>query len=427
MKGMIDMNRYMPRLIDDVLKRKMKLYGAVVVEGCKWCGKSTTCMQVAKSNISFQNPDEYENNSMIADTKPSLFLQHDKPLLIDEWQVFPTVWDSIRYDVDRTGNKGDYLLTGSATPSTVTPKHSGTGRIVRLLMRPMSLYESNESIGTVSLGDLFDGKLDINSISKLSLEDYAYLLTRGGWPESIKVSKDLSFDYAKDYIESITNTEIKQIDDVDRNSLKIKSFLRSLGRNISTTVNLSTIREDVKNSRNDISEKTISDYISAFERMYVIDDVEAWNPKLRSKAAIRISKKRELVDPSLAMASIGATDKDLLKDLNTFGFMFEALCIRDLKIYSQYLDGKVYYYRDSNDLECDAVIHLNNGKWCLIEIKLGGNKAQEEAAKNLLKIKSIIDEKEMGEPSFMMILTATEYAFKRDDGILVVPLGCLKN
>ena len=421
------MEKYMPRLIDDILDRKMKLYGAIVIEGCKWCGKSTTCMQIAKSNISFQNPDEYENNKMIADTKPSLFLKHDKPLLIDEWQVFPTIWDSIRYDVDMTGNKGDYLLTGSVTPKDEKPKHSGTGRIARLLMRPMSLYESLESTGEVSLNELFDGKLNIEAVSKLSLEDYAYILTRGGWPESIKVNKDLSFDYAKDYIESIANVDIKQVDKIDRNPIKIKSVLRSLGRHTSSTANLSTIREDIRNSRDDISEKTIANYINALEKMYIIDDVEAWNPKLRSKAAVRISKKREFVDPSLAMASLGANDKDLLKDLNTFGFMFESLCIRDLKIYSQYLDGKVYYYHDSNDLECDAVIHLNNGKWCAIEIKLGGNEAQEEAAKNLLKIKSIVDEKEMGEPSFLMILTATQYAFRRDDGILVVPLGCLKN
>ena len=423
------MDKYIPRVIDDVLKRKMKLYGAVVIEGCKWCGKSTTCMQFAKSNISFQNPDEYENNKLIADTKPSLFLNHEKPLLIDEWQVFPTIWDSIRYDVDRTGNKGDYLLTGSASllPSDKSPKHSGTGRIARLLMRPMSLYESFESIGTVSLKDLFDGKTNVSGVSKLSLEDYAYILTRGGWPESIKVSRDLSFDYAKDYINSIANIDIKQIDEVDRNSLKIKSVLRSLGRHVSSTANLSTIREDIKNSRDDVSEKTIADYINAFERMYIVDDVEAWNPKLRSKAAVRTSKKREFVDPSLAMASLGATDKDLLTDLNTFGFMFESLCIRDLKIYSQNLEGKVYYYHDNNDLECDAVIHLDNGKWCAIEIKLGGNEAQELAAKNLLKIKSIVDEKKMGEPAFLMILTATQYAFKRDDGILVVPLGCLKN
>ncbi len=421
------MDKYIPRLIDNKIKRKMNLYGAIVIVGPKWCGKSTTCMQFAKANISFQNPDEYENNKMIAETKPSLFLNNEKPLLIDEWQVFPTIWDSIRYDVDKTGNKGDYLLTGSATPSDKAPMHSGTGRIVRLVMRPMSLYESNESNGLVSLKKLFDGFDNISGISNLEIEDYAFLLTRGGWPESTKVDRDICLDYAKDYINSIVNTDIKTVDGVERNPSKMKTLLRSLAKNVSSTASISTIREDIKNSKEDVTEKTIRDYMNALEKIFVIDDIDAWNPKLRSKATIRSSKKHEFVDPSLAMASLGATNEDLLKDFNTFGFMFEALCMRDLKIYAESLEGNVYYYRDNNDLECDAIIHLDNGKWGAIEVKLGGNEAQETAAQNLLKIKNIIDEKEMGSPSFLMILTGTKYAFKRNDGILVVPLGCLKD
>ena len=421
------MNKYIPRIIDKKIIRKMKLYGAVVVVGPKWCGKSTTCMQFAKSIISFQDPDEYENNKMIAETQPSLFLKNEKPLLIDEWQVFPTIWDSIRYDVDKTGNKGEYLLTGSATPTEKEPMHSGTGRIVRLIMRPMSLYESMESNGSVSLKDLFDGNDNVYGISNLGIEDYAFLLTRGGWPEATKVSKDICFDYAKDYINSIVNTDMKILDKVDRNQSKIKALLRSLARNISSTASIATIREDVKISKEDITEKTIRDYINALEKLFVIDDIEAWSPKLRSKATIRSSNKHGFVDPSLAMASLGATDADLIKDFNTFGFMFESLCMRDLKIYADSLEGNVYYYRDNNDLECDAIIHLDNGKWGAIEVKLGGNDAQEIAAKNLLKIKNIVDEKEMGSPSFLMILTATKYAFKRKDGVLVVPVGCLKD
>lgn len=421
------MDKYIPRLIDKKISRKMKLYGAVVVVGPKWCGKSTTCLQFAKANISFQNPDEYENNKMIAETKPSLFLNNEKPLLIDEWQIFPNIWDSIRYDVDKTGNKGEYLLTGSATPIDKEPMHSGTGRIVRLVMRPMSLYESKESNGQVSLKDLFDGNDSISGISSLEIEDYAFLLTRGGWPESIKVDKDICFDYARDYINSIANTDIKIVDGVERNPSKIRSLLRSLARNISSTASINTICEDVKRRGDDISEKTVRNYINALEKIFVLDDIEAWSPRLRSKATIRSSKKREFVDPSLAMASLGATNEDLLKDFNTFGFMFEALCMRDLKIYSDSIDGNVYYYRDSNDLECDAIIHLDNGKWGAIEVKLGGNDAQDEAAKNLLKIKNLVDEKEMGSPSFLMVLTGTRYAFKRDDGVLVVPLGCLKD
>ncbi len=421
------MENYIPRLIDKKIKRKMNLYGAVVVVGPKWCGKSTTCLQFAKSSISFQDPDEYVNNKMIAETKPSLFLNNEKPLLIDEWQVFPTIWDSIRYDVDKTGKKGEYLLTGSATVTKEKPMHSGTGRIVSLVMRPMSLYESGESNGCVSLKQLFDGKSDVSGMSQLEIEDYAFLLTRGGWPESIKVSKDLCFDYAKDYIQSISHTDVITVDGVERNPSKVKSLLRSLARNISSTVSINTICNDINIKGDEISEKTVRDYLNALEKIFVIDDINAWSPKLRSKATIRSSKKREFVDPSLAMAALGATDKDLLKDFNTFGFMFESLCMRDLKIYAESIDGEVYYYRDNNDLECDAIIHLDNGKWGAIEVKLGGNEAQDEAARNLLKIKNIVDEKAMGSPSFLMILTGTKYAFKREDGVLVVPLGCLKD
>lgn len=418
---------YLPRLVDDVLLKKMKLYGAVCIRGCKWCGKSTTAKQHSKSYLELQNPITLQNNMAIADTRPDLLLQGDKPRLIDEWQDVPVIWDAVRYDVDNSGLKGQYILTGSASPSENKPKHTGTGRIVNILMRPMSLYESKDSIGSVSLQELFDKKLDISGVSKLALEDIAFLCAKGGWPAGLEFSGEDSYAISRDYLESIINNEMKAFDDVGRNPSRIRSVLRSIARNISTPANLSVIREDITASDIDVTEKTIAEYIKVLEEIFIIDDVEAWQPKLRSKTDIRTSKKRELVDPSLAVAALRATDKDLLKDFNTFGLVFEALCIRDLKIYSQNIDGEVYYYRDKSGLECDAVVHLHNGKWGAIEIKLGSDKAIDEAAKNLLKFKDSVDISEMNEPSFLMVLTGTEYAYTREDGVYVVPLGCLKN
>lgn len=418
---------YLPRLVDDVLLKKMKLYGAVCIRGCKWCGKSTTAKQHSKSYLELQNPVTLQNNMAIADTRPDLLLQGDKPRLIDEWQDVPVIWDAVRYDVDNSGLKGQYILTGSASPIKNRPKHTGTGRIINILMRPMSLYESRDSIGSVSLQELFEKKIDISGVSKLSLEDIALLCAKGGWPAGLGFTGEDSYAIARDYLESIINNEMKAFDNVERNSSRIRSVLRSIARNISTTANLSVIRDDIATSDIDVTEKTIAEYIKVLEEIYIVDDVEAWQPKLRSKTDIRTSKKREMVDPSLVVAALRATDKDLLKDFNTFGLVFEALCIRDLKIYSQNIDGEVYYYRDKSGLECDAVVHLHNGKWGAIEIKLGSDKAIDEAAKNLLKFRDSIDISEMNEPSFLMVLTGTEYAYKREDGVYVVPLGCLKN
>lgn len=421
------MKEYLSRLVDDVLLKKLKLYGAVCIRGCKWCGKSTTAKQYSKSYLELQNPITLKNNMLIAETRPDLLLQGDKPRLIDEWQDVPVIWDAIRYDVDNTGLKGQYILTGSASPREDKPKHTGTGRIVNILMRPMSLYESKDSNGTVSLQELFDNEVEISGVSKLALEDIAFLCAKGGWPAGLEFKGEDSYTISRDYLESIINNEMKAFDGVDRTPSKVRSLLRSLARNISTTANLSVIKEDIKNSDVDISEKTIAEYIKVLEEIYIVDDVEAWQPKLRSKTDIRTSKKREFVDPSLVVAALRATDKDLLKDFNTFGLVFEALCIRDLKIYSQSIDGEVYYYRDKKGLECDAVVHLHNGKWGAIEIKLGSDKAIDEAAKNLLKFRDSVDVSEMNEPSFLMVLTGTEYAYKREDGVYVVPLGCLKN
>lgn len=413
---------YLPRLVDDVLLKKMKLYGAVCIRGCKWCGKSTTAKQHSKSYLELQNPVTLQNNMAIADTRPDLLLQGDKPRLIDEWQDVPVIWDAVRYDVDNSGLKGQYILTGSASSSENKPKHTGTGRIVNILMRPMSLYESKDSIGSVSLQELFDKNVDISGVSKLALEDIAFLCAKGGWPAGLEFSGEDSYAISRDYLESIINNEMKAFDDVERNPSRIRSVLRSIARNISTPANLSVIRKSITASDIDVTEKTIAEYIKVLEEIYIIDDVEAWQPKLRSKTDIRTSKKRELVDPSLAVAALRATDKDLLKDFNTFGLVFESLCIRDLKIYSQNIDGEVYYYRDKSGLKCDAVVHLHNGKWGAIEIKLGSDKAIDEAAKNLLKFKDSVDISEMNEPSFLMVLTGTEYAYTREDGVYVVLL-----
>ena len=423
----MNLQKYIPRLIDDVLKKRLELYGAILIAGPKWCGKSTTAKQQAKSILELQNPRTQKNNLEIAQNRPDFLLEGEKPRLIDEWQDAPMLWDAIRYDVDNTGLKNQYILTGSVTPRKDQPKHTGTGRIVRLLMRPMSLYESGDSTGEVSLKDLFDGVNDIKGITNKELEDIAFLCARGGWPGSINVSKEGALTIARDYLESLITNDIQTVDGVERNPNRLRTILRSLARNTCTTASLSTIKEDTSYNDAEVSEKTIADYINALSKLYVIDDVEAWCPKLRSKTDIRTTSKRCFVDPSIAVASLRATDKDLLKDFRTFGFIFESLCLRDLKIYSQNLEGDVFFYRDKNDLESDAVIHLKDGRWGAIEIKIGAEEAIEAAAKNLLKLANIVDTKEMNNPSFLMILTAGKYAYRRPDGVYVVPITTLKN
>ena len=421
------MKKYLPRLLDDVLRERLDLYGAVLIAGPKWCGKSTTAKQYAKSILELQNPRTRENNLEIAKNRPDFLLEGDNPRLIDEWPDAPMLWDAVRYDVDNTGLKNQYILTGSATPRENVPRHTGTGRIIRLLMRPMSLYESGDSTGQVSLGKLFEEENDIKGISEKELEDIAFLCARGGWPSSLDVSSKGALTIAIDYLESLILNDIKTVDGVDRNPNRLRIVLRSLARNICTTASLATIKEDCSYNDLEISEKTIADYINALSRLYVIDDVEAWCPKLRSKTDIRTSSKRSFVDPSIALAALRATDKDLLKDFKTFGFIFEALCMRDLKIYAQSLDGDVFFYRDKNGLESDAVIHLNDGKWGAIEIKIGSEESIDEAANNLLKLASIVDVEKMNSPSFLMIITAGKYAYRREDGIYVVPITTLKN
>ena len=417
---------YLPRIVDSEINELMEIMGAVLIEGCKWCGKSTTGVHHAKSVIEFQNPDRKQEYDNIRNTKPSLFLNGEKPRMFDEWQMYPVVWDSVRTDVDHTGLKGQYILTGSAKPSEGETMHTGTGRISRVLMRPMSLFESKESTGEVSFGDILAGK-DISGVSKLSLEDIASIIVRGGWPASISIKSDAKYRIAKEYVKSLIHEEVRSVDGVERNTEKMQNVLRSLARNISTQVSNSTIEADIRNSfDDDISRPTLTDYLNTLEKLFVIEDVKATNLNLRSKYALRTKPKKYFVDPSIATAILDLKPMDLINDLNTFGFMFESLCIRDLKIYTESLGGDVTFYRDERGFEVDAILRMPSGKWGAIEIKLGAGYI-DEAANNLLKFKEHVDIKKCGEPSFLLVLTGTNYSYKRDDGVYVVSIGTLKN
>ena len=419
------MNKYIPRIIDKEIDDLLKIMGAVLIEGCKWCGKSTTGAKHAKSIIELQNPNNKEEYDQINNTKPSLFLNGDKPRMFDEWQMYPVIWDAIRTDVDHTGLKGQYILTGSARPQEGTTMHTGTGRISRVLMRPMSLYESGESTGEVSLMDLFNN-LDVVGESKLSLEDIASIIVRGGWPATINIKEDIKYRISKEYVKSLIHEEVKNIDGVGRNPGKMQSVLCSISRNIATPVSNATLVKAVKeNFDNEISRPTLNDYINTLENLYILEEIKATNLNLRSKYAIRTTSKKIFVDPSIATATLEITTNDLLNDLNTFGFMFESLCLRDLNIYSQSHGGNITFYRDENGFEIDAILKLSNGKWGAIEIKLGAGYI-DEAAKNLLKFKKNINEKATP-PSFLMVLTASNYSYRRNDGVYVVSIGTLKD
>ena len=418
--------QYLSRIVDKEIDELMQIMGAVLIEGCKWCGKSTTGAQHAKSIIEFQNPDKRQEYDNIKNTKPSLFLNGEKPRMFDEWQMYPVVWDSIRTDVDHSGLKGQYILTGSAKPSEGATMHTGTGRISRVLMRPMSLCESGESTGEVSLNDLFLGK-DISGVSKLSLENLASVIVRGGWPASIGIDEDIKYRFAKEYVKSLIHEDVKKIDGIERNPEKMQNILRSLARNVTTQVSNSTIESDVKNIfADDISRPTLIDYLNTLEKLFVIEDLNATNLNFRSKYALRTKPKKYFVDPSIATAILDMNPNDLINDLNTFGFMFESLCIRDLKIYIQSYGGNISFYRDENDFEVDAILRANNGKWAAIEIKLGAGYI-DSAASNLLKFKDKVDVEKCGEPAFLAVLTGTDYSYKRNDGVYVVSIGTLKD
>ena len=427
-------NNYLPRVYDELLKDKLDSSGAVLITGCKWCGKTMTGAEHAKSILYMQDPNQRKNFQSIADSKPSLLLVGDTPRLIDEWQMSTVLWDAVRFECDKRQEVGQFILTGSTVPLDADKAHSGTGRIARLQMRTMSLYESKESNGTVSLRELFDGKTDIESISQLSIEDLSYLICRGGWPASLKVkNKRNAIRMAQNYIDAIANEDIFRLDAeqenanlrLERNPERAYNILRSLSRNICTMANNKTILDDIASNDFEVSSGTLDKYLNALRRLFVIEDQPAWKPSIRSKSALRTSAKRHFVDPSIAAAVLRINPDKLLYDFETFGFLFESLCTRDMRAYSQVCDGDVFHYRDKTGLEADMIISLRDGRWGAVEVKLG-TKQIEEAAKNLLALEAKINTDKMGKPSFLMIITGGEYAYKRKDGVLIVPIGCLK-
>lgn len=416
---------YLQRICDKFLASELKASGAVLIEGAKWCGKTSTAQQAARSSLYMQDPDKTSSYLAAADTKPSLLLNGETPKLIDEWQMAPVLWDAVRFEVDKRNKPGQFILTGSAIPSDNLVAHTGTGRISRLLMRPMSLWESGDSNGSISLKELFDKNTDISATSNLSIEKIAFLICRGGWPASVSQKNESALKMATNYVESVINMDVQRVDGVEKNPERVRMLLRSLARNISTMASGQTIMADMESNDIGVSEKTLSSYLNALRRIFVIEDTPAWMPSLRSKTAIRTSPKRNFVDPSIATAVMRTNPSGLLNDFETFGFMFESLCTRDMRIYAQANDGAVFHYRDKNDLESDMIISLRDGRWAPIEVKLG-NKQIDEAAKNLLSLQSKINTEKMGKPSFLMVVTGGEFAYTRDDGVLVVPIGCLK-
>lgn len=433
-------NKYKKRIADQMLADQLDASGAVLVEGPKFCGKTTLAKQQAGSVLSMADPDTLNQNLALAKTNISRLLAGDTPRLIDEWQIAPQFWDAVRNEVDKRQEDGQFILTGSAVPSK--PKkngnpieaeqihHTGTGRIARLKLRTMTLWESEDSTGMVSLGNLFENPEKIDGESHIDLDRLAYLTCRGGWPKAVlKRSEKAALAQAFNYYDSVVSNDIKRVDDVERDEELAKRIMRSYARNQASQATAGTILADVKNNGDEqMSENTVYNYVKALKEIFVIEDSIAWNPNLRSKTAIRTSDTRYFIDPSIATAALGLGPKDLINDMNTFGLIFETLAVRDLRVYAESLGGKVYHYRDKNNLECDAVVHLRNGSYGLIEIKIGGADLIEGGADSLKTLSDKIDTTKMKKPSFLMVLTGIgDYAYKRpEDGVLVVPIGCLK-
>jgi uncharacterized protein len=417
---------YMPRLCDAELQIALQSSGAVLIEGAKWCGKTSTASKVSRSVLYMQDPDNAGSYLAMADTKPSLLLKGETPRLIDEWQMAPVLWDAVRFEVDKREKTGQFILTGSAVPSDNVTAHTGTGRISRLTLRPMSLFESLESNGAVSLRTLFDGIHNVEAMSDLGIEQIAFALCRGGWPASVQMKGATAIRMAMDYVEAVINYDVSRVDNVEKNPDRVRLLLRSLARNIATTATYQTIRADMESTDLTISDKTISSYLNALRRIFVLEDLPAWSPSLRSKTVIRSSAKRHFVDPSIATAALRTSPEGLLNDFEYFGFLFEALCTRDIRVYAQSNDGDVFHYRDKSGLESDLIVRLRNGHWAAIEVKLV-KKQTDEAAKNLLALKARINEDKMGQASFLMVITGGQYAYRRKDGVLVVPISCLRD
>lgn len=421
---------YKKRIADKLLRNQLEASGVVLIQGPKWCGKTTTAEQAAASTLYMDNPKQLKANLLMAENDPEILLEGKTPRLIDEWQLAPQLWDAARFMVSHRGLPGQLIFTGSAVPADKSKIiHTGTGRFAWLTMRPMCLWESEESNGSVSLGELFEGNKASSSAPDMSLSDLAFILCRGGWPGSLVLSKEAALRQANNYVEAVCNDDISRADDVKRDPTFARRLMRSYSRHQGAGASISTLYADLSTGGNEsMSKETIASYLATLKKIFVVEDMPAWNPNLRSKTAIRTSDTRYFVDPSIATASLGVGPKDLLNDLNTFGLLFETLAVRDLRIYADALDGQVFHYRDSNGLECDAVVHLRNGKYGLIEIKLGGETLIEEGAKTLLKLSERIDTTRMKAPSFLMVLTATgAYAYQRNDGVLVVPISSLKD
>ena len=420
---------YKERIADTMLRERLARKGAVLIEGPKWCGKTTTAKQQAASVLDLGDSIVLEQSKQMMGIDPYSLLQGAVPRLIDEWQTIPMLWDTIRSEVDKRGLFGQFIFTGSAVPQDVKEfTHSGTGRYVRLRMRPMSLWESKESTGQVSIGDLFEGK-NIGVINaNNNIEQTAFQICRGGLPQAVLLEGQAALEQAFDYVEDIANVDIHRVDGVRRSTLTTQRLLRSLARHQGASVNYATICADIKNNeQQSVSDDTVASYLEALNKIFVIEDMPAWNPNLRSKTAIRTSDTRYFTDPSFATAALGLCPKDLINDLNTMGLMFETMAARDLRVYADALNAKVYHYRDANGLECDAVIHRRDGVYGLVEVKLGGPDAIETAATNLKKLAEKIDTTKMPEPAFMMVLVAVcPHAFRRRDGVYVVPITTLK-
>lgn len=415
-------NGYLPRVIDSSLKKALKASGAVQIKGPKWCGKTATAEHHSASQVYLQDPDRRASLLALAETKPSLILEGDEPRLIDEWQEAPQLWDAVRFAVDHGKGKGRFILTGSSTPK-VKPAHSGVGRIAPLRMRTMSLYESQESNAAVSLSSLFEGNTDISGLADFDIQDISFAICRGGWPEAVlDPDEETALMQASNYVTELIESDIEAMDGIKRNATWMRSIMRSYARNISSEAALTTIAADMQGEPPSMA--TVAEYVDALARASVTEDLEAWSPRLRSKTAIRTSPTRHFTDPAIAAALLNASPALLLEDFNTFGLLFESMCVRDLRVYTEALRGNVFHYRDKTGLEADAVLSLHDGRWALVEVKMGHSKI-DEAAEHLKKLASRIDTDHEGAPSFMMVLTATEAAYRREDGVVVVPLACL--
>ncbi len=427
------MEGYRKRIMDGLLVKKLQAKGAVLIEGPKWCGKTTTAEEFAASKVLLARTDVKENFKRLLEMDMETALSGNAPMLIDEWQTVPKLWDAVRYTVDFRHQMGQFILTGSAVPDKEAEKemeHSGIGRFAWLTMRPMTLFESGESTGAVSLAKLFEAPEKIVEKNELKLRDIAFLICRGGWPMAVGLPDEVALEQAFDYYDAVTKEDVTKVDGIKRASERVQRLMRSYARHQGTQVSIATLREDLKNNDTSaLDEDTISSYLEALRKIFVVEDMPAWNPNLRSKTAIRTTDTRYFVDPSIATAALGMGPDDLMNDLNTMGLLFETLCVRDLRVFAEALNGKVYHYRDKSGLECDAVVHLRNGQYGLIEIKLGGMSLINDGVKTLNLLAGQIDTSRMKAPAFKMILTATgEYAYRRpEDGIYVVPIGCLKH